>query len=223
MLSNLILSPSCSCRLMSQFSRLRATQLGQFQFPKPSCGKHGLCQNKKNMFFKLRFSNCWPSLNVPVYKVSLLKGLVLPEYLIESKQKYFFFLSKTKDNSFHCFHGLCWVLLACEEEDSINGGVSQERKIGLVWCLLLKSVSKTKLHFHPEQLITGPLPPPAWFVSSLRVSKGGRVSIVPALKHRLNKEKKITKKFDLVIIHIDSNNKYLLKHFLKAWSFQKKI
>lgn len=115
------------------------------------------------------------------------------------------------------------MLLACEEEDSVSGGVSQERKIGLVWCLLLKSVSKNKLHFHPEQLITGPLPPPAWFVSSLRVSKGGRVSIVPALKHRLNKEKKITKKFDLVIIHIDSNNKYLLKHFLKAWSFQKKI
>jgi len=46
---------------------------------------------------------------------------------------------------------------------------------------------------------------------------------MPAVKHSLNKEKKITKKFDLVIIHIDSNNKYLLKHFLKAWSFQKKI
>lgn len=222
MLSNLILSHSCSCRLMSQFSRLRSTQLGQFQFPKQSCGKHSLCQNKKNMFFKLRFSNCWPSLNVPVYKVSLLKGLVLPEYLIESKQKYLF-LSKTKEESFRCFHGLCWVLFNCEEEDGISGGVSRESKISLVWCLVLKGVSKNKLHFQPEQLIMGPLPPPAWSVSSLRAPKKQKVSTVPALKHRLNKEKKITKKFDLVIIRIDSNNKYLLKHFLKAWSFQKKI
>lgn len=55
----------------------------------------------------------------------------------------------------------------------------------------LKVVSKFKPDFQPEQLITCPLPLPAWSVPSLRAQKEVQARTLPDLKHRQNKEKKI--------------------------------
>lgn len=152
-----------------------------------SCSQN---KKKKNVF-KLRFNNCWPSLSVPVYRVSLVKGLNASCILNRHKQNYLF-ISRTKEESFHCSHGWSWTMPGCEGERTVSAGCQQGREDQFSMLFSSENISKNKPSFQPEQLIGCPLPPPMWSVPSLRASKEGKVSMFSDLENRQNREKKFT-------------------------------